>query len=173
MACRLTAPSHYWNQCWLFISEVLWYSPEDNFTRRTQAIILYNDFEKHTFEITNTSLKGQWVKLTGFFCFLCVCVFIILTMLVLQNVFGHTASSKQKIPFIVHEGKEIADSHFCLQHLNRVRGVDLNSWLTKEQRAVARAFQMMTEDHLFWWGATHCFASKLCVLYPRKLTPSR
>ena len=30
MACCLTAPSHYLNQCWLIISQVLWHSPEDN-----------------------------------------------------------------------------------------------------------------------------------------------
>ena len=27
MACCLTAPSHYLNQCWLIISEVLWHTP--------------------------------------------------------------------------------------------------------------------------------------------------
>ena len=29
MACCLTAPSHYLNQCWLIISKVLWLSSED------------------------------------------------------------------------------------------------------------------------------------------------
>ena len=29
MACCLTAPSHYLNQCWLIISKVLWHSSED------------------------------------------------------------------------------------------------------------------------------------------------
>ena len=38
MACCLTAPSHYLNQCWLIISKVLWHSCEDNFTRDTSAI---------------------------------------------------------------------------------------------------------------------------------------
>ena len=33
MACCLTAPSHYLNQCWLIIKCVLWPSPENNFTR--------------------------------------------------------------------------------------------------------------------------------------------
>ena len=28
MACCLTAPSHYLNQCWLIISMVLWHSPK-------------------------------------------------------------------------------------------------------------------------------------------------
>ena len=35
MACCLMAPSHYLNQCWLMISEVLWYSPVSNFTENT------------------------------------------------------------------------------------------------------------------------------------------
>ena len=35
MACCLTAPSHYLNQCWLMISEVLWHSPNNNFTENT------------------------------------------------------------------------------------------------------------------------------------------
>ena len=38
MACCLTAPSHYLNQCWLIISEVLWHSPEGNFTWNAQDI---------------------------------------------------------------------------------------------------------------------------------------
>ena len=32
MACCQTAPSHYLNQCWLIISEVLWHSPKGKFT---------------------------------------------------------------------------------------------------------------------------------------------
>ena len=35
MACCLTAPSHYLNQCWLMISEVLWHSPNTNSTENT------------------------------------------------------------------------------------------------------------------------------------------
>ena len=33
MACCLTAPSHYLNQCWPIISDVLWHSLEGNFCR--------------------------------------------------------------------------------------------------------------------------------------------
>ena len=51
MACCLTAPSHYLNQCWL-ISEVLWHSPGNNFYMSAQATILHNEFEIYTFEIT-------------------------------------------------------------------------------------------------------------------------
>ena len=41
MNCCLTAPSqwsHYLNWCWLIICEVLWHSPEGNFTRNAQDI---------------------------------------------------------------------------------------------------------------------------------------
>ena len=50
MACCLMAPSHYLNQCWLFISEVfsfLWHPPEGNFTVSGQSTILYNKLENY------------------------------------------------------------------------------------------------------------------------------
>ena len=37
MACCLTAPSNYLNRYWLIIGEVLWYSPESNFTPRLRC----------------------------------------------------------------------------------------------------------------------------------------
>ena len=42
MACCLTAPSHYLNQCWLIISMVQWHPSEINFTRDTSAISHWN-----------------------------------------------------------------------------------------------------------------------------------
>ena len=45
MAWCLMAPSHYLNQCWLLMNEVLWYSSESNSTSRAQAIILHNELE--------------------------------------------------------------------------------------------------------------------------------
>ena len=38
MACYLMAQSQYLNQSWIFISEVRWQSPEDNFTTDNSAI---------------------------------------------------------------------------------------------------------------------------------------
>ena len=40
MACCLTAPSHYLNQCWLIISEVQRHSPGRNFIRDISTINL-------------------------------------------------------------------------------------------------------------------------------------
>ena len=42
MACCLTAPSHYLNQCWLIISEVQWHPSESNFTRDASVISHWN-----------------------------------------------------------------------------------------------------------------------------------
>ena len=50
MAC-LTASSHYMNQCWFLINEVLWNSAESNFTASAPAIILYDEFDNYTFKI--------------------------------------------------------------------------------------------------------------------------
>ena len=49
MACCLMAPSHYLDRCWLFIIEILWQSPENNFSVSAEATILYNEFKNYTF----------------------------------------------------------------------------------------------------------------------------
>ena len=62
MACCLTAPSHYLNQCWLIISKVQWHSSEGSFTRDTSAIHHWNYLK---YEVPKMSFKfprGQWVK---------------------------------------------------------------------------------------------------------------
>ena len=62
MSCCLTAPSHYLDQCWLMISEVLWHSPDSNFTENTLDIYHWNDFEIYSFETVVKSHRGQWIK---------------------------------------------------------------------------------------------------------------
>ena len=42
MACCLTAPNHYLNQCWLIVSMVQWHSSEDNFTKDPSATNHWN-----------------------------------------------------------------------------------------------------------------------------------
>ena len=64
MACCLTAPSDYLNQCWLPISQALWHSPENSFTARAQATILCNEFKNycHIFQaVFETQSKKLWV----------------------------------------------------------------------------------------------------------------
>ena len=44
----MMAPSHYIYQCWLFISAILWHSPENNFTGSALATILKDEFENYS-----------------------------------------------------------------------------------------------------------------------------
>ena len=62
MAWCLMAPSHYQNQCWLIIRDILWHSPENNFIMSAQADILWNDFKYCSFNITASSSRGQRVN---------------------------------------------------------------------------------------------------------------
>ena len=62
MACCLTAPSHYLNQCWLIISKVHWHSSEGNFAKDTSAINHYNQLENNFFQISIKSTWDPWVN---------------------------------------------------------------------------------------------------------------
>ena len=55
MACSLTAPSHYQNQCWIVINCALWQSPESSFTRSTHELSPQYAFEDYIVKITTTS----------------------------------------------------------------------------------------------------------------------
>ena len=48
MACCLTAPSHYLNQCWLNISKVQWHPSESNFTRVTEISLKITYLKFHS-----------------------------------------------------------------------------------------------------------------------------
>ena len=52
MACCLMAPSHYQNQCWFIISEILWHSPGSNFRENAE------DIYTHVLDMTY-ELKGS------------------------------------------------------------------------------------------------------------------
>ena len=63
MACCLTAPSHYLNQCWLIISKVMWHLLEGIIMRISEDTNRSNKIENYTSRITFRSPRGQWVKL--------------------------------------------------------------------------------------------------------------
>ncbi len=69
-------------------------------------------------------------------------------------------SPKGKLPYIVDEGKTIADSTFIIDYLTATYGVGLDGWLTAGQRAQALAFQRLMEENLYW-----------AVVYSRWLSP--
>ena len=59
MACCLTAPSHYLNQCLLIISKVWWHSSEGNFTEDISASNHCKWLEKYSSKIP---LKSPWAN---------------------------------------------------------------------------------------------------------------
>ena len=63
MACCLTAPSHYLNQCWLIIRGVLWHTSESSFAGIAQGIDSGYEFEKYILKHIFKSPRGQWVKM--------------------------------------------------------------------------------------------------------------
>ena len=62
MACCLTAPSHYLNQCWLIIHEVSWHSSEGNFTGPAQDSYPWYKFENYQLKMTARSPSAQWIN---------------------------------------------------------------------------------------------------------------
>ena len=62
MACCLTAPSHYLNQCWLIINKVHWHSYKDNLTLDALAINHFYYLENHLSKFSFKSPGGQWIK---------------------------------------------------------------------------------------------------------------
>ena len=62
-------------------------------------------------------------------------------------------SPKGQLPWIEDEGELIADSTFIRAHIEGKYGIDIDAGLTREQRAVAWAFERMVENHLGWASA--------------------
>ena len=59
MACCLTAPSHYINQCWLITNGVLCHSPRTNFTEPAQDISSKNEFKNDTCKLLPQNLGAN------------------------------------------------------------------------------------------------------------------
>lgn len=50
-----------------------------------------------------------------------------------------------------YDGKSIADSQFCVEYIKKKRGVDASKDLSPGERGIARAFQKLTEENLYWY----------------------
>lgn len=59
-------------------------------------------------------------------------------------------SPKGQVPFIEHEGEQIADSTFIRLHLEDAFGLDFDEGLDAGQRAQAWMVERMLENHLCW-----------------------
>jgi glutathione S-transferase len=66
------------------------------------------------------------------------------------NTRGMQKAPKGKLPYIVDGDEVVADSTMIRWHIERTRGIDLDSGLSPEQRGVAWAVEKLLEDHLYW-----------------------
>ena len=63
---------------------------------------------------------------------------------------GFRRAPKGKLPYIEDDGERVADSTFIRWHLENKYRIDFDKGLSAEQRAIAWAFEKMTEDNLYW-----------------------
>lgn len=57
---------------------------------------------------------------------------------------------KGKSPWITLNGVEVSDSQLCMEQLARRFHKDCSSHLSAGEQAIARAFQITAEEHLYW-----------------------
>ena len=55
-----------------------------------------------------------------------------------------------KLPMIEMDGEQVADSQCAIEHLEKVRGVQLNTQLNVVERGRALALVRMMEEHSYW-----------------------
>ena len=60
------------------------------------------------------------------------------------------SNSTSQIPYLFHNGKEIADSDFIIEYVEHVLGLDPSEGLGAEQRGSSRAFVKMVEESTAW-----------------------
>ncbi|WP_162558993.1 glutathione S-transferase family protein [Sphingorhabdus sp. EL138] len=57
---------------------------------------------------------------------------------------------KGKLPFLIDNGNEVADTTLIKRHLEDKYGIDFDAGLTEEQRAISHAMARMIEERLYW-----------------------
>ena len=59
-------------------------------------------------------------------------------------------SKKGKMPWIEFNGREIADSNFCIQYLSKEFNVDTDCHLSLTERAIGHCVRTMLEENSYW-----------------------
>lgn len=68
----------------------------------------------------------------------------------MKNDFDEPMGPKGKTPWMTLNGVDTADSQLCIELLASKFKKDHSFHLTDEEKAVARAIQIMAEEHLYW-----------------------
>ncbi|XP_053506081.1 failed axon connections homolog isoform X2 [Ictalurus punctatus] len=72
-----------------------------------------------------------------------------------QNYFDGKLSPQGKMPWIEYNQEQVSGSEFIIDFLEEKLGVNLNSSLSPEERAMSRAITKMVEEH-FYWTIAYC-----------------
>lgn len=67
-----------------------------------------------------------------------------------QLDFNFAGGPKNKTPWIEYNGVTMGDSQLIMQYFNKTFNVDMNSHLSKEERAIAWAIQKWLEEYTYW-----------------------
>lgn len=64
--------------------------------------------------------------------------------------FTRPLGPKGKTPWITYQGQNIGDSQLIIEYLNKKFSINMNGHLSKAEKAIARSFRIMAEEHLYW-----------------------
>lgn len=67
-----------------------------------------------------------------------------------QLDFNYQNGPKKKVPWIEYNGVTMGDSQLIIEYLNKQLNIDMNSHLSKQDRAVAWAVQKWLEEYTYW-----------------------
>ncbi|CAH3123258.1 unnamed protein product [Porites lobata] len=76
--------------------------------------------------------------------------FLRMTKIPYESEYGMKFSKKGKVPWIEFNGREIADSNFCIRFLMKEFRVDMDSHLNFTDRAIGHSVRRMLEENTYW-----------------------
>uniref|UniRef100_A0A8C1AQ82 Failed axon connections homolog, metaxin like GST domain containing a n=2 Tax=Cyprinus carpio carpio TaxID=630221 RepID=A0A8C1AQ82_CYPCA len=72
-----------------------------------------------------------------------------------QNYFDGKLSPQGKMPWIAYNKEQVCGTEFIIDFLEEKLGVNLNSSLSPQEKAISRAITKMVEEH-FYWTIAYC-----------------
>ncbi|XP_055046250.2 failed axon connections homolog [Misgurnus anguillicaudatus] len=72
-----------------------------------------------------------------------------------QNYFDGKLSPQGKMPWIAYNQEQVCGTDFIIDFLEEKLGVNLNSNLSPQEKAISRAITKMVEEH-FYWTIAYC-----------------
>ncbi|XP_053385457.1 failed axon connections homolog [Mercenaria mercenaria] len=67
-----------------------------------------------------------------------------------QLDFNYEGGPKNKTPWIEYNGVTMGDSQLIIEYFNKKFNIDINSHLSKQERAIAWAIQKWLEEYTYW-----------------------